>query len=101
MITEANITEFLTGKLGVLASRIPGYSTVSIEAESPLDGQTSPKIEIRAYNEHVGHAQSATLDGAVALLIQRNGGRTEADMLRAQAAELVAKADRLEGKEVA
>lgn len=101
MITEANITEFLTAKLSVLTARIPGYSTVSIEAESPLDGQPSPRIEIRAYNEHAGHAKSETLDGAVALLLQRNGGRTEADMLRGQAAELIAKANRLEGKEVA
>lgn len=98
--TQADVMSFMGSRLQKLREGVPGYVSVSIEARHHNSSDRT-EIEFRVYSEHHGHLNGKDLDELVSKAIRLNGGKTEADMLRATAAEMLAKAEKLESAEVA
>lgn len=98
-IDEKAIAAFVSAKLADLKAKAPGYVSLSIEAHHHKS-DTDSKVRYRGYNEHVGHSDyHETMDAAIAQIASRVSGKTEVEMLKEKAHELLEKARRLEEAE--
>lgn len=93
-ITAADVLAFMRTRTDELSSKAPGYVVIQVETTA---GPLTPQNSFRAYVEHIGWSKP-TDDPSVAIeeLAAKCGGKTESDLLRERAAEMLSKADELE-----
>lgn len=95
--TDDQVAAYLRHHLKALMSVAPGYSSIVIEANA-LASLDEPRLLFRAYNHFVGGFNGCEMASAVSQVAIASKGRTEAEMKRHAAAQLIAEADALEGK---
>lgn len=97
---EDQIKAYLLEKLAELRAFHGGHVSVTARADhysGSLDGRE--EVTFTAYSGILeSSVENNTLHGAIACLLAKAEGKTEADIIREQAAELRAKADALEAK---
>lgn len=96
-ITPDQVIAFMADLVTELSSKVPGYSQVSVTA---IDGLSSKgTVLFRAYNEHTGHSvESKDPFATIKEVAAMANGKTESEMLRKNAQELLDRAAALEGR---
>lgn len=104
-VTSAEVLAFLNAKIADLRLRVPGYISLAVEVSmhppyGPFDiSDRSPRATFKAYCEHSGHSPAfEDVDLAIEWVIACVGGRTEAEIVRAEAEKLLKRAEELEAQ---
>lgn len=94
-ITAEQVLAYVEKHLLAFGEKAPGYINLAVEATWLRTH--SPTIKFRAYCENIGHsALQDTPESAIAEVVAKVNGRSQAEILRAQAAEIMKKADEAE-----
>lgn len=94
---EDQIKAYLLEKLEKIKTVVPGHVSVTVRADRYSSGTEG--VSYTAYSGHFNASINAdTLDEAMAEIVAKTGGKSEAELLREQAARLLADAERLEAK---
>lgn len=91
--TDYEVECYMRAKFAELREHC-AYADLTIE----INGSDNPKFQCAAYiNQAIGTVFGKTLTEAIAAAITAKSNKTESELLRERAAEMLAKADQLEG----
>lgn len=96
-VTAEDVTAFVKLKLSEMRAVCPGYITFTVDAVQ-LNGEAPVYSKFRAYSANTPSFEGSDPDEIIQKLIKEADGRSESDMLRKQAADLLEKAAILDSK---